>query len=622
MELRLAEVEYEKESREQTIERLTERLAERDRRLTGLDRELARQRRKTAEAEWRLESVKGRRWWRLGEALSAARRGPVALAGGLRAALRSTAPPAPPAQIEPPPAEPAAPLVEPAPASPLPDGPIARPELTAAVVLAPATAAVLRYEWRQLDGFGPDDWREKFETDPPDLLFVESVDTDLPLAELVDWCRERGIPTAFWDTGGPAGAAGLFDRVFATGAAAADRHRGALGADRVGELPFAAQPRLHHPIRVPDHGRYPVAFEGDTAAAEHMLPTAGKFGVHLRDPAAEPPLENLLTARKQYRVTLHAGDPRRAYELAAAGVPLVHAHETPPGLGPVVTDPEDTKAVLRALLFGPELRDRQAHLALREIHAGHTYGHRVTAVLDAFGRPDPAPARPAVSMLLPTCRPGQLAQAIEQAARQVWRPLQLVLILHGLDLDPAVVEEKARAAGVDDVVVLALDRSHSLGACLNLGIEAADGDLIGKMDDDELYGPHYVSDLIAAFSYTEADVVGKLAHYAYLESIGATLLRWPDHEHRYVRFLRGGALLARGGLLREYRFADLGQGEDTDLFRRLYEDGVLAYATDRFSFMTIRYSDPSRHTWRPADRQLMANARLFSYGMPEEHILY
>ncbi|WP_433335597.1 glycosyltransferase family protein [Spirillospora sp. CA-294931] len=627
--LRLAAAETERAERDRQIERLTRLLYEATDRIGDLDRERAEQAHRAAVARWEAEVQRHRRWTRLGGAVAALRHRPLAPASyrKLRAALRA-------ALVPPEPAEPRAPrrpeirvadteLLDVA-ALHWPDGPIVRPDVTAAVVVSPAMERLLHFEWRQLTGLTPADWREAFESERPDLLFVESGPTDLPLDELLAWCREHGVPTVLWHTGTPLPTEPTpFDHTFTT-----EDHEGSH------PLPFAAQPRVHNPIRTTGQGRYPLLYEGEyDEAAEPLIAPAPRLGGHFygtgfpwtyRQRVVDPlPDEKSLTARKRYRIFL-TPDTRRAYEAAAAGIPIIHtADRRRPGpeFGPVVHDGKDATRALRALLNGPELRDRQAHLALREIHESHTYGHRVETVLDAAGLGRERP-RPTVSMVLPTCRAGQITQAIEQVARQRWRPLQLVLVLHGLDLDLTLVEKRAREAGLDDVIVIAAHRDLTLGGCLNLGIRAADGAYIGKMDDDELYGPHYVSDLIPAFSYTEAGVVGKLAHYAYLESIGATLLRYPDHEHRYVNVVRGGALLAEGDLLRTYRFADIGRGEDTDLFRRLADDGVRVYAADRYSFITIRHADPNRHTWQPTDRELMSEARLASYGLPKEHILF
>ncbi|MFC5748170.1 glycosyltransferase [Actinomadura rugatobispora] len=650
LRLRLAEAERERDERERQIVHLRRELAETARRLGEADRARATEAHRADQAEWQAEVLRRRRWTRLGGALGRLARRPLSPGSyrGLRAAARvRPAPQAPPKN----PRLPKHPEVravdtEPfdgVPALEFPDGPVNRPELTAAVLANPPVEAALRYEWRQLDRFPPDGWRAAFEAEPPDLLFVESgaaasTPDGSPLEEMAAWCREHDVPTVFWDTGdddSPDPAATLFDHVFTVDAARVRALREALGHDRVHVLPFAAQPRLHTPIRGADHGRYPLLYEGDyDPGAEALLGPAPKLGAHFYGsdfpslyrqrvvPAL--PYEKALTARKRYRVLL-APHPRLAYEAAAAGVPIVHTADDPLAFGPAVGDAQDASRLLGALLAGPEMRDRQAHLALRRIHAEHTYRHRVDSVLEALGTSHPEAQRaepPLVSLVLPTCRAEQIAQAIEHVARQVWRPLQLVLVLHGIDLDPVVVEKQARAAGIDDIVVLPADRSLSLGECLNLGIEAADGAYIGKMDDDELYGPHYVSDLVPAFSYTEASVVGKLAHYTHLESIDAMVLRHPGLEHRYVNLLRGGALLADGDLLREYRFAEVGRGEDTDLFRRLREDGVRVYAADRYSFITIRHADPGRHTWQPSDLELLADARLAHYGLTEEHILF
>jgi hypothetical protein len=653
LRLRLAEVERERDERERQIAHLRRELAETARRLGEADRARATEAHRAEQAEWQAEVLRRRRWTRLGGALRRWARRPLSPGSyrGLRAASRvRPAPQAPPEN----PRLPKHPEVRAVDTEPLdavpaldfPEGPVNRPDLTAAVLASPAVEAALRYEWRQLDRIPRDGWREVFEAERPDLLFVESgadcAEESAPdgglLGEMVAWCREHGVPAVFWDTGGedvPDPAARLFDHVFTVDASRVRALREALGHDRVHVLPFAAQPRIHTPIRGVDHGRYPLLYEGDyDPGAEALLGPAPKLGAHFYGegfpslyrqrvvPAL--PYEKALTTRKRYQVLL-APHPRLAYEAAAAGIPIVHTADDPLGLGPAVGDTEDASRLLGALLSGPEMRDRQAHLALRLIHAEHTYRHRIDTVLETLGTSHPAARRREtllVSLVLPTCRAEQIPQAVEHAARQVWRPLQLVMILHGVDIDPVVVEKQARAAGIDDVVVLPADRSLSLGECLNLGIEAADGAYIGKMDDDELYGPHYVSDLVAAFSYTEASVVGKLAHYTHLESIDAMVLRHPGLEHRYVHLLRGGALLAEGDLLREYRFAEVGRGEDTDLFRRLREDGVRVYAADRYSFITIRHADPNRHTWQPSDLELLADARLAHYGMTEEHILF
>jgi spore maturation protein CgeB len=562
----------------------------------------------------------------------------------------------------------------------LPDGPVSRPDLTVAAILDQFSATALRYEWRQLEP-GPDDWREILEHDPPDLLFVESAwfgndrrwgghmsGPNAPsraLRELVAWCREQDIPSVFWNKEDPPNfdvfieTAKLFDHVFTTCGEMVPRYRGILGHDRIHVLSFAAQPRIHNPVGIAGGRRHEVAFAGTyfshkhPARAEQMsivLEPARDVGLHIfsrmlegdsrlqfpprydRHVVGSLPYERMLTAYKSYKIFLNVNSvldsptmcARRIFELSACGTPVLSGYsraveEFFPGTVSITRTQEETRTLLAGMLANPELRDRQAHLAMREVFAKHTFGHRVETVLDAIGRPQPRP-EPYVSVIMATNRPGNLAHAIDQVARQRWRRLQLVLVLHGLDLEPDVVRDKVRAAGIDDVVVLTADATLPLGQCLNIAIDGADGDLIAKMDDDDIYGEHYLSDLVPAFSYTDADIVGKRACYVQLRAMNATLLSKPEAEHRYGNLVRGGTLVVRGDTLRQLRFDHVPRGSDTKLLRRAKEQGIRIYSADRFNYVYVRNTDPSAHTFQVNDAELLKQARVEFYGAPEQHV--
>lgn len=563
---------------------------------------------------------------------------------------------------------------------PLPDGPVARPGLTVAAILDEFSATALRYEWHQVTP-GPDDWREMLERERPDLLFVESAwfgndqrwraqiagpeGPGQALRDIVGWCRDQGIPTVFWNKEDPPNfdrfieAAKLFDHVFTTCGEMIPRYREILGHDRIGLLSFAAQPRIHNPTRVPGGRKHEVAFAGTYFQHKHpkravqmstVVEPARAFDLHIfsrmldRDARLQfpeqydryivgtLPYERMLAAYKSYKVFLNVNSvvdspttcARRIFELSACRTPILSGYsraieEFFPGMVSVAATPKETQTLLAGMLANPELRDRQAQLAMREVFAKHTFGHRVDDVLTAIGKPVPRP-EPQISVIMSTNRPGQLAHAIEQVARQRWERLQLVLVLHGLDLEPDVVRDKALTAGINDVVVLTADPAQPLGACLNLAIDAADGDLIAKMDDDDLYGEHYLSDLVPAFSYSTAGIVGKRACYVQLRAINATLLSKPEFEHSYCNLVRGGTILASGDVLRELRFDPMPRGSDTMLMRRARDRGIRIYSADRFNYVYVRNADPNSHTFQVNDAELLKQARVEFYGAPEQHV--
>ena len=573
-----------------------------------------------------------------------------------------------------------APAMPAIPAVALPDGPVVRPDLTVAVILDEFSAMALRYEWRQVT-FGPDDWRDVLGRERPALLFVESAwfgndrrwgghvsgpeGPSQTLRELVGWCRGQGIPSVFWNKEDPPNfdrfieTAKLFDHVFTTCGEMIPRYREILGHDRVRVLSFAAQPRIHNPVNVPGGRRHDVAFAGTYFNHKHprraeqmsaVLEPARGFGLHIysrmpehdgrfrfpdqydRHVVGTLPYERMLAAYKAYKVFLNVNSvvdsptmcARRIFELSACRTPVLSGHSRAieqffPGTVTMATTPAETQTLLAGLLANPELRERRAHLAMREVFAKHTFGHRVDAVLDAVGKRIPR-TQPYISVIMATNRPGQLTHAIEQVAGQRWSRLQFVLVLHGSDLQPDVVRDKIVAAGLSEVVVLNADRTMPLGECLNVAIDAADGDLIAKMDDDDLYGEHYLSDLAAAFSYTDADIVGKRACYVQLRAINATLLSKPELEHRYCDLVRGGTILASGDVLRGLRFDHVPRGSDTKLLRRAGEQGIRIYSADRFNYVYVRNADPAEHTFQVNDAELLKQARVEFYGPPEQHV--
>ena len=147
------------------------------------------------------------------------------------------------------------------------------------------------------------------------------------------------------------------------------------------------------------------------------------------------------------------------------------------------------------------------------------------------------------------------------------------------------------------------DADLTLGACMNLGVEAATGDLVAKVDDDNFYGTHYLTDLVRALDYSGADVVGKWAHLVHLESSGATLLRFEKAEHRFVEQVQGGTLLMRRTVAERIRFEDLPRRVDTTFLAKVRAAGLTVYAADRFNFVSVRRADTGSHTWPISDKE-------------------
>ncbi|MGX9900570.1 hypothetical protein ACW0JT_12970 [Arthrobacter sp. SA17] len=139
-------------------------------------------------------------------------------------------------------------------------------------------------------------------------------------------------------------------------------------------------------------------------------------------------------------------------------------------------------------------------------------------------------------------------------------------------------------------------------------VAAASGEVMTKMDDDDYYGPDYLSDQLYALQYSGADVVGKQAHYMYLAEQNATILRFADWEHRYSRMIMGPTILGRSEIIRAQPFAAIGRGEDTQFLTGITSNGGVIYSSDRFNYCQQRLS--ADHTWNVDDFELIASGTL------------
>ena len=91
--------------------------------------------------------------------------------------------------------------------------------------------------------------------------------------------------------------------------------------------------------------------------------------------------------------------------------------------------------------------------------------------------------------------------------------------------------------------VLHVEGRTTLGDCLNLGVEAASGEYVAKMDDDDHYGERYLSDSVLAASFSGAEVVGKGTYFVHFEGTDETALRVNTPDHTFTSTTVAGSTM-------------------------------------------------------------------------------
>jgi hypothetical protein len=305
-------------------------------------------------------------------------------------------------------------------------------------------------------------------------------------------------------------------------------------------------------------------------------------------------------------------DPAQASVLAQLAMTGLVIHASRFGAGVTALIAPELACIIEAPLPGQgadpielELRSiAQRRAALR----GHSTDLRMYADGVMHGRA----ALPSVSALLVTRRPNRLERAVVSLAEQTYPNLEIVVGLHGVELDDA---QRGRLARIETPVeVVSLPADLPFGAALAAVTGRARGSLVAKVDDDDIYGPEHVWDLVLARHYSGATVVGKAAEFVHIGAYGATVRRRMSSE-LYSDIVAGAALLVgRGDLEAVGGWRPLPRAVDRAMLDRVLGAGGLIYRTHGFGFIATRHSE--RHTWDPGPAYFVLNPLRHWSGLP------
>ena len=437
------------------------------------------------------------------------------------------------------------------------DQPVSR--LKVACVMDEFTFGSYRYEC-DLMPLTPANWKPEIEGFGPELLFIESAwrgKDDLwgskvghngqELQDILAWCRQHKVPTVFWNKEDPVHfetfltTAKQFDHVFTTDIDCIHRYKGALGHERVYLLPFACQPALHNPIELYErkdafcfagayYARYPERTR-DLGNFVCELPkfrpleifdrNFGKDDVNYQFPEEyQPyivgtlPFEKIDTAYKGYRYAINLNSikqsqsmfARRVFELLGCNTLTVSNFSRGVRLlfGDLVVTTDNGEEMLRRLQLlaeDPLNSDKLRLAALRKVMQEHTYTQRLLYVMSKVTGTAKAQRLPEIVVIGEAQDRQQFDMLRAHLDRQTYSQVRMVIISDAYQ--SSIVS--------DDPRILVLKPGQLKKSSL--------GELVGNTPwvaaflPGDYYGPNYLLDLALATRYSNAQVVGKAAHF-------------------------------------------------------------------------------------------------------------
>ncbi|MDQ0970651.1 cellulose synthase/poly-beta-1,6-N-acetylglucosamine synthase-like glycosyltransferase [Neobacillus niacini] len=216
-----------------------------------------------------------------------------------------------------------------------------------------------------------------------------------------------------------------------------------------------------------------------------------------------------------------------------------------------------------------------------------------------------------ISIITCTVREHLISNIIENYTNQLFQDKELIIILNKDEMDINLI--KGKIGGIEGITIYQLPQDYSLGECLNYGIGKAKYDVIAKFDDDDYYGPEYLTEAMNALKTTNASIVGKEEFFVFLKSNHALLLRGHGLSNKYVKHVSGATLVFEKSIIDKIKFPNLTLGEDTEFQKKCIIHGYRIYSSSRYNFAAIRENDVNEHTWKVSDKRLIEHGEIVAY---------
>lgn len=201
------------------------------------------------------------------------------------------------------------------------------------------------------------------------------------------------------------------------------------------------------------------------------------------------------------------------------------------------------------------------------------------------------PASPKVTIIMATNRPSFVPWAVDNVRRQSQPHLEFVLSLHGEGFDEEAVRTELARLDIPSKTVHVAG-SSSFGDALNAAAREATGEVLTKMDDDDLYGGDHVRELVQAWRETGARLVGKAAEWTYLCERNVMVNRYGETNGRYRYRIAGNTLtISRTDFDRIGGWRPVPRGADTWLIDDVIASGGMVYRAPGRGHVVIRHGE-------------------------------
>ena len=391
----------------------------------------------------------------------------------------------------------------------------------------------------------------------PDIVFIESAwrgkdglwgskvgYADREVIQILNWCKENEVPTAFWNKEDPVhfksflNVAKLFDYVFTTDMDCIHLYKQALNHNRVFLLPFAFQPKLHNPSEEFERidgvcfaGAYYRKYAERNKNLEDILDVVKQDlrvdiydrNFHDDNPEYQFPekfrehivgtlsFEEINLAYKGYKIALNLNTiknsqtmfARRVFELVASNTTVFSNYSQGVELlfGDTVYNSDSGQQILTEYMkTSPETNDKRRLLALRTVFSNHTYSHRFRYIISKISEAEISNPYGDVLVISYVNTQSELERVVESYHNQEIEGKGL-LILSDEELSCNEAE------GINFSTIESLEE-HFFDELMGTY------SYLSYFNPDSFYGPNFLVDMLHATIYTKHPIT-KNRHFTF-----------------------------------------------------------------------------------------------------------
>jgi len=261
-------------------------------------------------------------------------------------------------------------------------------------------------------------------------------------------------------------------------------------------------------------------------------------------------------------------------------------------------------------------RERLAHKAWREVNMKHTFNHRLKSICDRLKINVKDNAKHLASIIAPTFRSSNISEVIQTYKKQAYTNKELILVYNGAKVISNAIKDICN--GSDDITLVTVPPENGVGVCMNIGHSMAKGDYCFRMDDDDIYAPNYILDMMLHLKSSDFDLFGCPPGYISFEGKDKVYKRNNKiHPLSVVPsklvlqgsvYMGGNTIGGKTSFLIKNQYPESSFGAaDTSFTLEACKHVPSVLLMDSFNMLIRRSADTSKHTWRLSYEDMKSN---------------